>query len=98
MARRYRRKRNGGRKKGIRIGATAGMIVGVYQLYKTVTAAPPASKANWAIQSLTGFDPATGQWNWKDAKAAIPMIAGVGLSLVASKVGLNRYTPRGINI
>jgi len=94
---RRRKKRGGSRKKGIRIGATVGIITGLYMLYRDVSEHKSNAGA-WAIQSLTGFDIASGKWNWRKAHATLPIIAGVGLSMVASKVGLNRYTPKGINI
>jgi len=89
-----RKKRGGGRRKGIRIGATAGMIAGLYATYQEYK----ANGTTGVVKALTGYSIPNGTWNWKDARGAIPMIAGVGLSMVASKVGLNRYTPKGINI
>lgn len=93
-----RRKKGGSRKKGIRIGATVGIAVGLYTLWKAVQAAPTANKGAAAIHRLTGYDINAKVWKWQDATALMPMVGGIGVSMIASKVGLNRYTPRGINI
>ena len=88
-----RRKKGGSRKKGIRIAATAGMVLGMWNLY----GAYKEGGAHRAMVSLTGYDPNHG-WNWKWATSTIPMVAGCAVSMVASKAGLNRYTPTRINI
>jgi len=75
------------------------MIVGLYVLWKQVKGAnTPAGKAREAIEALTGYNYQNGVWDIKTATAGIPMVAGVALSMVASKTGMNRYTPKGINI
>lgn len=80
--------------KGIRIGGTVGIIAFAWQSWK-----------NWQeggmarfIRGATGIGINSGTFNIKEANALLPLAAGVGLSLVASKVGINRYTPKGINL
>ena len=91
-----RKKRGGSRRKGIRIAATIGIIAGIWETYRVATTTGDPMKQ--IVKTWTGWDMVGGGWNWKDARAAIAVGAGCGVSMVASKVGLNRYTPKGINI
>ncbi|GAG63116.1 unnamed protein product [marine sediment metagenome] len=80
--------------RGIRIGATAGIVAGIWQTWQGWK----RGGVNGIVTELTGWKMSAGEWAPKEAKAAIAMLAGCGLSMAASKIGLNRYTPKGINI
>ena len=84
-------------KKGLRIGALIGMVACGYQVYKE-SSGQGIMAGKMAIRTLTGFDISTGKFDWKHAKAGLALGAGVGLSIIASKTGINRYTPKGINL
>ena len=96
MARRKKGRRGG--KRGIRIGGLLGIVGGAYGMYRTVKGFGAGNEARAIGVALTGYDYGDGSFNWKSATYTIPAFAGCGLSMVASKVGLNRYTPKGINI
>lgn len=81
-----RRKKGGRRKQKIPIAATAGMIFGLLELKKAYT----SGGSHAAMVALTGYDPNFG-WNYKWARATIPMVLGAGVSMVAAKSGINRY-------
>ncbi len=87
-----------GKKRSLRIGATVGMLAGLYSLYTSQAGVSNKYKAQKMVQALTGYDYINQKFDIQSASAAIPMIGGVALSMVASKAGLNRYTPTGINI
>ena len=95
-----RRKRGGSRKKGLRIAAGVGIAVGTYLLVKDVwtNRGNAQAAAGAAMRSLTGYNTLTGSFDIKDAKFLIPAVGGCVVSMVASKTGLNRYTPKGFNI
>ena len=79
-------KRKGGRRKQkIPIAATAGFLIGLKNLWDAYKVGP-----DYALRALTGYSSGSGLWRWQDATAVIPMVAGAGVSMVASKVGLNR--------
>lgn len=85
-------KKRKGHKRPIRIFATAGLIVGLINMWNAY------KEGGWdrLFISLTGYDRNYG-WNWKWATSTIPMVIGAGLSFAASKLGLNRYSPiRGV--
>jgi hypothetical protein len=88
-----RKKRRGGGRRGIRIAATIGLVAGLIEAYNHYK----AGGTGRVMIGLTGYDPNYG-WKPQWAKITLPIIAGCGVSLVAAKVGLNRYTPKGINI
>ena len=80
-----RRKKGGRRKQKIPLAATAGMIIGIKNLYDAYRVSP----AN-AMMALTGLN-VNMKFDWRTATATIPMVAGAGVSMVAAKSGLNRY-------
>lgn len=75
-----------------------GMLAGAYMMWRTYKDHPGAAFPPWLVQGLSGYDYTSGNWDIKKANILLPMAVGAGVSLVASKIGLNRYTPRGINI
>ena len=81
-----RRKKGGRRRQKIPIAATAGMLVGIKNLYDSYK----EGGTGRVMISLTGYDPNYG-FNWKWATATIPMVAGAAVSMAASKFGLNRH-------
>jgi len=88
-------------KKGIRIAAALGIGVGSLMLAKEVYDSRGGGyqeMSRHVVRGLTGYDMVSGAWNARDMTFTIPAVAGCGLSMVASKVGLNRYTPKGVNI
>lgn len=78
-------KKNGRRKQKIPIAATAGMLIGLKNLWD----AYQAGGTGRAMRALTGYE--NGIFNWKNASAIIPMAGGAIVSMAASKTGLNRY-------
>ncbi|GAG61150.1 unnamed protein product [marine sediment metagenome] len=86
-------------KKGLRIGATVGLLAGSFLLIKDAMAfKDPNAKMDHIVRNLTGWSITKGNWDWQRMKFTIPVVAGIGLSIVASKTGMNRYTPKGINL
>ena len=81
-----RKKSRGRRRRKIPIAATAGMLIGLKNLWDGYK----AGGTSRAMICLTGYDPNYG-FNWKWATATIPMVAGAGVSMIAAKSGLNRY-------
>ena len=81
-----RRKKGGRRRQKIPIIATAGMILGLKNLYDSYN----AGGIDRAMISLTGYDANYG-WNWKWATSTIPMVIGAAGSMVAAKSGINRH-------
>ena len=49
------------------------------------------------LVSWSGYDPNYG-WNPKWIRAPIPLVVGTAATIVAVKTGVNKYTPKGINI
>ncbi|GAG88206.1 unnamed protein product [marine sediment metagenome] len=82
--------------RGIRIGATVGILAALYQTYRAATGT--GDPGIQVVQAWTGYHYGDGTFNWKKASALIPAVAGAGASMAASKIGLNRYTPKGLNI
>jgi len=74
------------RRQKIPILATAGMIIGMKNLWD----AYKEGGTGRAMISLTGYDPNYG-FNWRWATSSIPMFLGAGGSMVAAKSGVNRY-------
>jgi len=96
-----RKKRGGGRRKGIRIGATVGVIAGLWATYNWAKqGGSTGDKMGRVVESMIGINPiaGSGQFDWRKMYFTLPAVGGVALSMVASKAGLNRYTPKGINI
>ena len=75
------------------IGALAGMLGAAVQTVR----AYKEGGMNRVLISWTGYDSNYG-WNAKWATSAVPLVAGLGASFIAAKTGVNRYTPKGINI
>ncbi|GAH10331.1 unnamed protein product [marine sediment metagenome] len=80
--------------KGLKIGATIGMFAFGWQSWK-----------NWQeggvsrlIRGMTGYGINSGTFNLREANALLPLAAGLGVSFVAAKTGVNRFTPKGVNI
>ena len=80
-----KRKKGGRRKQKISIAAAAGMVVGIKELWT----AYQAGGGQRVMSALTGWNGT--DFNWRRATATIPMIGGAAVSMVAAKVGLNRY-------
>ena len=79
--------------KGMRLGALAGILgsaIGTYHAYQ---------EGGWGRVKIswTGYDENFG-WNFKWATNAHILGMGIGASFLASKTGVNRYTPKGLNI
>ncbi|GAH09929.1 unnamed protein product, partial [marine sediment metagenome] len=51
-------------------------------------------------ESLIGINPMAGPGNfdYKKMYFTLPAVGGIALSMVAAKTGMNRYTPKKINI
>jgi len=45
----------------------------------------------------TGYDPNWG-WNIKWARALIPCVAGIAVSAIGAKAGVNKYLPKGVGL
>ena len=84
-----KKSKGGRRRRKISIFAAAGIVTGLWQLYKSVVG--QSNPAAHAMIALTGYNPLAGTFNWKLATAGIPMIAGAGASMIIAKTGLNRY-------
>ena len=80
--------------KGIRIGAAVGIVGFLWSAWNGYKNA----KVPGLVQVMSGYNMNTGDWDVKEATALVPLAVGVGVSIVASKVGANRYTPKGVNI
>ena len=94
-----RKKKKNGRRSTIRIGAAIGLAAGSYLFIKRMMEpGSPRDRSRKAVMCLTGYNIDDGTFKAERMVFTIPVVAGVGLSMVASKVGLNRYTPKGINI
>lgn len=101
MARRYRRRKRGGRRRGVKIAATVGVLAGLYGMYKwSSQASNTQEKVGRVVESMIGINPFAPNkaFRWEYMYFTLPAVGGMALSLVASKVGLNKYTPKGINI
>lgn len=94
MARRRYKKKRGGRKRGIPIAATFGLAFGLWETYKHVS---QWKNANAFVEAFTGYSPERKTWSMQYFKM-LPAYAGIGVSMAASKIGLNRYTPRYIRV
>jgi len=96
-----KKKKNGGRRRGIRLGATIGVVAGLWATYNWAKGGGSTSdKVGRVVESMIGINPmaGSGQFDWRKMYFTIPAVGGCALSMVASKAGLNRYTPRGLNI
>lgn len=85
----------------LRIGATLGLGLGAYLMLKELwqyRASGAQAMAVVGVRNMTGYDYKKGTWDAANAGFLIPAAAGIGLSFVASKTGINRYTPKGINL
>ena len=55
----------------------------------------PYAAFNELSRDFTGFDPATGSWDWTDLqRGLVPVLAGFIVHAVASKIGVNRALGR----
>jgi len=86
-----RRKHSSGhRARRIHLGATGGAIGGgliAYNAYK-------ASGGNGVVTAFTGYNPADGSFHPMAAQATMALIVGACISMVGSKLKLNRYIPK----
>ena len=82
-----RRKKGGRRRRKISIFAAAGFIAGLKNLWDGYQSGGTAQ----VMINLTGYNVASGTFNWRWATAGIPMLMGAAGSMVAAKTGLNRY-------
>jgi len=87
-----RKKRNGGRKsKKIPVAATAGAILGTYNLVNGVMKSTPENRGAHVVKTLVGYDPNAKAWDFSDAFGFYGPIAGGAIaSALASKFGINR--------
>ena len=81
-----RRKKGGRRKRKMSLFATAGIVVGLWQLWKHRAAGPDG-----LFLRLTGWNMASKQWEYKRATAGIAFLGGAAASMIVAKTGLNRY-------
>ena|SRR2546425_7805283 len=55
----------------------------------------PYAAFNELSRDFTGFDPASGTWDWRDLqKGLVPVFAGFFVHALASKFGVNRSLGR----
>lgn len=88
MAKR-KKKRRGKRK--IPLAATAGAVGALLPIIQVAMSGNFAEAGNTLVRGFTGFDPASGFNPAHLAGGLIPMILGAGVSMLASKSGINRY-------
>lgn len=96
------KKSNGGKRMGSwHIGATVGILaypaaLALLVLYKQMTAIDALGKLS---AGYSGFNPVTGQVDPQAAMLNYGAIAGgTTASFVASKLGINRFYPKNVNI
>ena len=80
--------------KGVRIGGLVGIAgwIGMGILgYKR-------GGFNGLATEMFGYAPGRGKFVPKEARGLILLGAGLGASFIASKTGVNRYTPKGLNV
>ena len=81
------------------IAALAGLLgAGYLALNAAKGANTGRGKAREVLQTLTGYNIDRGTLALEDAAAGIVLVTGLGASFIAAKTGVNRYTPKGINI
>jgi hypothetical protein len=88
------KKKNGSRKsRKVPILATGGTILTGINIYNKYQAARPGLKAEDFVTSFTGLSMASGKGFSlsKTVYNLAPAIIGVGGSMLASKLGMNRY-------
>ncbi len=89
-----RKKSRGGRRRVIRIAATAGAAGGAlnaYNAYKT-------AGAPGVIEAYSGYNTAAGTFNIMNATSTHATIAGAVVSMLGAKLGLNKYLPKGFGL
>lgn len=89
-----RKKKRGGRRRTIRIAATAGAIGGGLYAYN----AYQANGANGVIQAYTGYNPGDGTFNIMNATSLHATLAGAVVSMIGAKMRLNQYLPKGFGL
>lgn len=82
-----KRKKGGRRRRKISIFSTAGILVGLKNLWD----AYQQGGGTQAMVALTGYNSISNDFDYKRATAGIPMILGPLASMVASKAGINRH-------
>ena len=88
-------------RKGLRIGATVGLVAGIYGMIKHASGGgSPQDKMGRVVESMIGINPTTANptFQWQKMMFTLPVAGGVAASMIASKTGVNKYTPKGINI
>ena len=50
------------------------------------------------VEAFSGWNPEDGTWKAQRMRFTIPVAAGCSATAVAVKTGVNRWTPKGINI
>ncbi|GAG58400.1 unnamed protein product [marine sediment metagenome] len=78
-----RKKSRGRRRQKIPIAASVGLIVALKKTWNN------RANLDKVLDLWTGWNGS--DWNWRRADALVAAGAGAGVSMVASKVGLNRY-------
>ncbi len=86
-----RRHSSGRRSHRIHIGAAGGAI-GAGLLAINAYKADPSG--NSVVQVFTGFNPSDGSWHPTQAYGLMALIAGAAISMIGSKLKLNRYIPK----
>jgi len=89
-----RKKSRGGRRRVIRIAATAGAAGGALNAY----AAYKSAGAPGVIQAYSGYNVSDGTFNIMNASSTHATIAGAIVSMLGAKLGLNKYLPKGFGI
>lgn len=81
-------------------GATGGLIIGglatlakVYRAHKE-----GRSKFRAAQMCVTGWSFYEGEWKPEEMVFTIPVVTGAAVTLIATKVNYNRWTPTGANL
>ena len=78
----------------MKVLATAGLALGLYETWT----AWRAGGTEAMVVALTSYSMANNKFYPNLAKGGIPILIGLGGSYVAAKTGVNRYTPKGINL
>jgi len=88
--RRYAKRRGGHRSKKVPLGATMGLIAPLIPVF--TASGTLEGKMNYVVGAYTGYDMVSKTWSAENMKRGlVPLAAGVGVSMLASKMKVNRY-------
>ncbi|GAG54227.1 unnamed protein product [marine sediment metagenome] len=76
------------------IGGLVGVIGWLYMGYQEWK----VNKVEGVVRTMFGYSIKHKTFLLKDAQGLMILGAGLGLSYAASKIGVNRYTPKGLNL